>query len=39
MAVAQGKMKHGPLRVIITVDEEDGMEGAFNADKRLIIML
>ena len=33
MAVAQGKMKHGPLRVIITVDEEDGMEGAFNVDK------
>ena len=32
MAAAQGKMKHGPLRVLITVDEEDGMEGAFNMD-------
>lgn len=32
MAVVQGKMSHGPLRVIITVDEEDGMDGAFNLD-------
>lgn len=32
MAAAQGKMKHGPLRMLITVDEEDGMEGAFNMD-------
>ena len=32
MAAAQGKMKHGPLRILITVDEEDGMEGAFNMD-------
>ena len=30
MAVAQGKIAHGPLRMIITVDEEDGMDGAFN---------
>ncbi len=30
MAVAQGKMAHGPLRMIITVDEEDGMTGALN---------
>ena len=32
MAVAQGKMAHGPLRVIITVNEEDGMDGAINMD-------
>jgi dipeptidase D len=32
MAVAQGKMDHGPLRVIITTGEEDGMEGVFNLD-------
>ena len=30
MAVTQGKMEHGPLRMIITVDEEDGMTGATN---------
>ena len=30
MAVAQGKMNHGPLRIIITSDEEDGMEGVLN---------
>ena len=30
MAVIQGKMPHGKLRIIITVDEEDGMEGAFH---------
>ena len=30
MAIAQGKMNHGPLRIIVTVDEEDGMEGAFS---------
>ena len=29
MLAAKGEMKHGPLRVIITTDEEDGMEGAF----------
>ena len=29
MAIAQGHMKHGPLRILITTDEEDGMEGAF----------
>ena len=29
MAAAAGKMAHGPLRVIITTDEEDGMTGAF----------
>ena len=29
MLAAQGGLKHGPLRVIITTDEEDGMEGAF----------
>ncbi|MBR7092089.1 MAG: beta-Ala-His dipeptidase [Clostridia bacterium] len=34
MAAVQGGMAHGPLRIIATVDEEDGMEGAFhlNAD-------
>ena len=32
MAEAQGKMAHGPLRVIITVNEEDGMDGAVNMD-------
>ena len=32
MAVMQGKMNHGPLRAIITVDEEDGMVGAFAMD-------
>ncbi len=32
MAIAQGKMKHGPLRMIITVNEEDGMLGALNID-------
>lgn len=30
MAVTQGKIAHGPLRMIITVDEEDGMDGALN---------
>ena len=29
MLAAKGEMKHGPLRIIITTDEEDGMEGAF----------
>ena len=33
LSVAQGKMEHGPLRMIITVDEEDGMYGAFNISK------
>ena len=32
MAVTEGKMNHGPLRMIITVDEEDGMTGAFSLD-------
>ena len=31
-SVVQGKMSHGPLRMIITVDEEDGMVGASNMD-------
>ena len=31
-SVVQGKMAHGPLRMIITVDEEDGMVGASNMD-------
>ncbi|MBP5592957.1 MAG: beta-Ala-His dipeptidase [Clostridia bacterium] len=30
--VVQGKMKHGPLRIIITVNEEDGMTGATSVD-------
>ena len=33
MAIVQGKMAHGPLKVILTVCEEDGMIGAFNVDK------
>ena len=32
-SVVQGKMSHGPLRIIITVDEEDGMVGASNMDE------
>lgn len=32
MAIAQGKMEHGPLRLLITVCEEDGMGGAFGMD-------
>ena len=32
MAVTEGKMDHGPIRMIITVDEEDGMTGASNLD-------
>lgn len=32
MAVTEGRMNHGPLRIIITVDEEDGMDGAFHLD-------
>ncbi len=32
MAIVQGKMPHGPLRVIITTDEEDGMDGMFHLD-------
>ena len=31
-SVVLGKMAHGPLRIIITVDEEDGMVGASNMD-------
>ena len=30
MAATQGKIAHGPLRILITVNEEDGMDGAFN---------
>jgi len=30
MAVTQWKIAHGPLRMVITVDEEDGMDGALN---------
>ena len=32
MSMAQGLAPHGPLRVIITVDEEDGMTGILNLD-------
>ena len=32
MSIVQGNMDHGPLRVLITVDEEDGMDGAFSLD-------
>ena len=34
MAVTQGKIAHGPLRIIITVDEEDGMTGTNNLDSK-----
>lgn len=34
MGVVQGKMTHGPLRVIITVNEEDGMTGVTNLDAK-----
>ncbi len=30
MSVVEGKAPHGPLRMILTVDEEDGMDGAFH---------
>ena len=45
MLAVQGGLQHGPLRVIITTDEEDGMEGAFGlspdwlADARYLINL
>jgi len=32
MSMVQGLAPHGPLRVIITVDEEDGMTGIMNID-------
>ena len=32
MSMVQGLAPHGPLRVIITVDEEDGMTGIMNLD-------
>lgn len=32
MAATEGKMAHGPLRIIVTVDEEDGMIGAAGID-------
>lgn len=32
MCVADGLIAHGPIRVIYTVDEEDGMEGMFALD-------
>ena len=34
MAIVEGKLDHGPLRIIITVDEEDGMTGANNIDPK-----
>ena len=34
MATVQGKIAHGPLRIIITVDEEDGMTGTKNLDSK-----
>ena len=45
MLAAQGGLNHGPLRALITTDEEDGMEGAFGlspdwlADARYLINL
>lgn len=34
LCVAEGKIDHGPLRIICTTDEEDGMSGAMNMDPR-----
>ena len=36
MAIAQGNMEHGPLRAIITVNEETDMKGAANIDKKYV---
>ena len=35
-AVTDPTLIHGPLEVLVTVDEETGMTGAFNLDKSLI---
>ena len=32
MAAVQGKIAHGPLRILLTVDEEDTMSGAMGMD-------
>ncbi len=32
--IADGKMKHGPLRIIVTTDEEHGLTGATNLDSK-----
>lgn len=34
--VAEGKMNHGPLRIIITTDEEQGMTGAKALDTKYV---
>ncbi len=36
LCIADGMADHGPLRLIITTDEEDTMSGAFNLDKKYI---
>ena len=36
LCIADGRMEHGPLRIIITTDEEDGMEGTFNLDPKFV---
>ena len=32
MNICEGKMAHGPIRLIVTTDEEDGCTGAFGLD-------
>ena len=36
LCIADGKMEHGPIRAIITTDEEDGMDGTFNLDPKYV---
>lgn len=36
LCIADGKTEHGPLRLIITTDEEDAMSGVSNLDKKYI---
>ena len=36
MCVAEGLIAHGPIRIIYTVDEEDGMEGIFALDGKYV---
>lgn len=35
--IAEGKMSHGPLRLIITTDEEQESTGAMNLDKKYLM--
>ena len=36
LGVADGEMAHGPVRVIVTTDEEDGMLGTFALDPKYV---